>query len=667
MRMVGTHDKKRKSIKRKILLTLILLVSISLTFLGSLSCWLNYISTIDTLQSTLTNTAQIAAGQVEYRLDSTKNIVETLGTIKRLSDSNSTSADKMKLLEQYQKYYDWTNVYIFDKTGASIASSDINASDRDYFKTAITGVTNISDPIYNRETNELVCAVAAPLWEGGIRDTTIVGVVMICMDVSFLSDVVTSIHVSDNGYAFMLNQTGTTIAHPNFQSVTDQLNVIEKAKTDSSFQQLAVLEKNMIAGGNGFGSYQYNGDQKYMAYASVEGTNGWSIGVCAPVMDFLVTMVQSIAIIIIGLVVTLIITILLAVRLANSIGKPIQSCVDRLQKLSAGDLKTEVPEIKTNDETKILAESTEELVHNLNVVIGDIDYLMNELAQGNLTSRTRAGDEAYVGDLKTIIQSMRVMHTNLVNTLNQITDVSEQVATGASQLSVSAVSLSQGATEQASSVEELAATISDISEQTKANAEDAADAERDVYQLGEHMKRSDVQMKQLIGAMQDINGASLEIKKIIKTIEDIAFQTNILALNAAVEAARAGTVGKGFAVVAEEVRNLARKSGEAANSTTALIERAIVAVADGSRMVDETGATLNEVGVWTTNVVSTMGKILKATEFQVESFRQVSIGIDQISTVVQSNSSAAEETAATSEELSAQAEQLKDLVSTFTL
>jgi methyl-accepting chemotaxis protein len=385
----------------------------------------------------------------------------------------------------------------------------------------------------------------------------------------------------------------------------------------------------------------------------------------APVTDFLGGTIQSIAVTVILLIISLAISVLVSSKMANSIGIPIQKCAKRLDQLAHGDLKTEVPVINTRDETKQLAQSTELLVNNLNVVIGDMDYILGEMSNGNFAIHTKAGDEAYVGDFDAIKLSMRQLNHRLTATLTQISEASEQVASGSEQLASGSVGLSQGATEQAASVEELAATINEISVQTGENAEHAVTAQTDVKQLGEHIKRSDDQMKQLIVAMDDINDASIEIKKIIKTIEDIAFQTNILALNAAIEAARAGVAGKGFAVVADEVRNLAGKSGVAASSTTELIEKAIRSVDDGSRLVSETGASLNEVVQRAEHVVVSVDKILLATERQAESVNQVNMGIEQISGVVQTNSSAAEESAATSEELSSQADILKNLVATF--
>lgn len=216
-------------------------------------------------------------------------------------------------------------------------------------------------------------------------------------------------------------------------------------------------------------------------------------------------------------------------------------------------------------------------------------------------------------------------------------------------------------------MEELAATINEISNQVKSNAENAHNVNKLADDVGLKMTESNQQMQTMIEAMKEISSSSSEIGKIIKTIEDIAFQTNILALNAAVEAARAGEAGKGFAVVADEVRNLASKSAEASKNTAVLIESSILAVEKGTKIADETAHTLLESVEGAQKVTRTIDQISKASEEQASSISQITQGIDQISNVVQTNSATAEESAAASEELSGQAQILKGLISQFKL
>lgn len=251
--------------------------------------------------------------------------------------------------------------------------------------------------------------------------------------------------------------------------------------------------------------------------------------------------------------------------------------------------------------------------------------------------------------------------------MHQINIASEQVASGASQVADGAQVLSRGATEQASSVEELAATINDISRYSTNTAASTLDADKQVQIAGSRVQACDRQMKDMLSAMEEIRSKSVEISKIIKTIEDIAFQTNILALNAAVEAARAGTAGKGFAVVADEVRNLASKSAEASKNTAALIAGTVQAVEKGFGYANETAGSLVEIVDVAKSVSVTVGKISEDAKEQANAISQVTTGIEQISGVVQSNSATAEESAAASEELSGQAQMLKSLVGKFKL
>ena len=253
------------------------------------------------------------------------------------------------------------------------------------------------------------------------------------------------------------------------------------------------------------------------------------------------------------------------------------------------------------------------------------------------------------------------------DTLQQIDVSADQVNSGGEQVSSSAQALAQGATEQASSVEELAATIGEISSQVEATAGHARNARDENQQSADQIQVCSAHMADLMSAMRDIEEKSQEISKVIKTIEDIAFQTNILALNAAVEAARAGSAGKGFAVVADEVRNLATKSQEASASTATLIEDTVKAVKEGTRLSAETDEALREVVIRAEKVTGAVNLISEATASQHRDVQQVSTGIDQISSVVQTNSATAEESAAASEELSGQANLLKELIGRFTL
>ena len=291
---------------------------------------------------------------------------------------------------------------------------------------------------------------------------------------------------------------------------------------------------------------------------------------------------------------------------------------------------------------------------------------LGEMAQGDFSVETDK-PELYVKDYFPLLTSMRNIDSNLSNTLNQITEASEQVAIGSGQVSDGSQALSQGATEQAAGIEALSGTISDILTMITSNAASAQDA-RDISEGAlKDVERGSGQMNELIVAMDEISNTSSEIKKIIKSIEDIAFQTNILALNAAVEAARAGEAGKGFAVVADEVRNLAAKSAESSKLTAFLIEKSVAAVISGTTIADETAKSLERIVVGTQKTTDLVDGIANSSSAQASAVAEVNSSVDQISAVIQTNSATAEESAASSEELSAQADTLKNLVRKFKL
>ncbi|MDR0947770.1 MAG: methyl-accepting chemotaxis protein [Ruminococcus sp.] len=365
-------------------------------------------------------------------------------------------------------------------------------------------------------------------------------------------------------------------------------------------------------------------------------------------------------------VIAIIITIIMAVNITGAITRPITYVTDILRALGT-DGRTDFTDeewalqrkyAEGKDETAECSRYLGVVANALNGVAG----LLTTVAGGDLTISHKA-----MSDKDKMSSAIVTMVDNLNAMFGEINDASDQVTLGAQQISDASQSLAQGSTEQAATVEELSASIQDVAEKTRRNAERAVNAADLSASIKDNAEKGSHQMSEMTKAVAEINQASQDISKVIKAIDDIAFQTNILALNAAVEAARAGEAGKGFAVVADEVRNLASKSAAAAKETGALIENSIKKAELGSSIAAQTAESLSDIVAGINSSTDLISEIAESSEQQSTAIGQINDGITQVSEVVQKNSATAEECAASSEELNAQANVLAANVAKFKL
>ena len=360
------------------------------------------------------------------------------------------------------------------------------------------------------------------------------------------------------------------------------------------------------------------------------------------------------------------VSVVFGVYITHGITQPVTELEQAARAMAKGEFSTVRVAYDSRDELGSLAGDIRSMVKTLTDVIQNETYILNEMAEGNFSVHSER-DEYYIGEFEQLLRSMKKINRGLSELLLQISQSADNVAASSEQVSSGSQNLAQGTTEQAASVEELTGMMSEISDHAYRNSRDAQEASEKAQMVKENATESSRSMQEMVKAMAEISGKSDEIRKIVKTIEDFSFQTNILALNAAVEAARAGDRGKGFSVVANEVRSLANQSSAASKSTAALIQSSLQAVENGRKIANETDNALAEVVSGIDNVSELLFHITDASSKQFDANRQVTENINLISEVVQTNSATAEECAAASEELASQAQLLKELVSHFKL
>ena len=507
------------------------------------------------------------------------------------------------------------------------------------------------EPYFNANISKTIISYVVPFY---LKNGDNYGVTGVDFDFAYLDDLLKKNQKYEGDSSFLINAEGKILYHAQYQN-GENFQEIEEGKYADAFKEMQDKDHGFVHEGSGKSSI-------LMGFTTLE--NGWKI-VAVPSYHEIYGSLESFKLTFtVFSVLFAAFMLVLAVLVGNRIAHPIVKLSKSVERMSQGALDEKIT-VKDQTEIGALAHSLESLgeqLKNYKLYIGEISQVLNQMSEGELSISLQ---HEYNGEFACIKAALNALSGKLTDLIGNIQTSSERVSEFAGNVANSAQSLSQGSIEQAGSIEQLSERIRAISDHVEKSAENTKLANAEAHSTQGEVEKADQQMQKMQKAMEEISDKSGEISKIIKTIDDIAFQTNILALNAAIEAARAGSYGKGFAVVADEVGNLAQKSADAAKDTTTLIEETVRAVEEGAKLAEHTAVSLQHVVKGSGQVNDLVNEIAKATEEQAKAVSDVREGINSISDVVQRNTATAEESGAASEELNQEAKALEKQVAEF--
>ncbi|UYJ41361.1 MAG: methyl-accepting chemotaxis protein [Lachnospiraceae bacterium] len=623
-------------------LTIIILVYI----IGTEACLYSYSSTISLVEKNSRSSAKTTARDIEALLQNYKNIAKASGSDITLI-GNVPNEVRMKKVEQLAKQYGFTSGNLLNKKGVSIKDGT-DFSDRDYVKAALNGKTNISDVTLSKYTNTYGISIAAPLISSG----RIIGVVYYRADVDFMNDIVKHISVGQGSYAYILDENNNVIAHKN-----------EKYIMNDKYKEMIPKDiKNCISSQNGSMTCSYGGDKYICGYSKIDKMANWRVVIASPESAYDSDILRFVKKLVISDIIALIAAIIVALIIARVISRPIVRVKNLLSALAQGDLSVQLNDTKNKDELGVLQNSAVSLNRMLSDMLTQSGDVLAKMAAYDLTSEDMREYPGKFNELAASINSIKAILSNMI--LN-IQNSSVNVDGGSKQLAEAASMLSEGTMAQASSLQKLVTDVENVAQNINANSDKTIFVNESLGNLDSEIKDGNQKMQELSNVVRTVEEMSEDIKKIVNTIDGIAFQTNILALNASVEAARAGESGKGFAVVAQEIGTLATKSSDASKKTAELIEKCIKGIESAKEYADITSDSLAKIVSDSNNIANAFDEMSKANEIQAKNANDIRNEIENISQVVQSNTATAQQTAASTEVLSEQAAALKDMTGRF--
>lgn len=653
--------KKTHSIRTKIVLLavvpmlLIAVILLCYAFIGGMN------NVTSALENSMRETADISAQAIINKLDVYETAVNEAASNEIFQSEDFDGEKAAAYLEEVRERNGFLRIGYTDENGVNQLGSDF--SERQYFKDCRETMAPVtSDPYSSKDGNGALSVLfCAPI----IRDGKFCGIVYGAGDAKLFTDIISEVLVGADGRNFIIDSTGTFIAHNDFSYASELRNYITESEADSSLSGRAAVISEMLGNRNGSLIYtDENGTKRIACYVPMEKGSSWVLAVTVSYFEFVRKQMIGLGVLAVCAAAVIVVSIMLIMKASFHIVKPVCDCTRRIELLADGDLRSDMETVGGDDETAVLVESTRRNIRHLNSMIRHISESLEKMADGDFTHETEGkfrGDfEPIKASLDNIMKSLRAVLMDIDKAAAAMSEISSQVVDTSCRLA-------DGVNHQTVLMNEINDTFDSMKESIKMNADNTANVLDLASRTKADVKLSGEQMEQLLQAMHEMTDLSGEIRSINDVIGDIAFQTHILALNASIEAAGAGAAGRGFAIVADEVGMLASKCAESASKTTALIERTVNAVRSGTELAERVAESFGVVSENTTEVERHIAEISASSEEQSSCIDSVSDKMDIISSVVGSTSVSADKAAGISEKLETEADNLKKLVGRFTL